>query len=330
MIISLKAKWPSAAIVAASLMLPEFMSAQCAAADTWPNRPVRFIVTLGAGSGVNISARLLADRLSTRWRQPVVVENRPGGDGIVAITSFLGAHDDHTLLVTPTASFVAHPFFHDKLPYDPRDLVPVARISKTIVTVNVPSSSNINSLKELAAQARSKPGELNWATGTGFTDFVFAGFLHAAGLRMAKVPYKDPVAATTDLAEGRIQVYMASFAIVQPQVLAGKVKVLAVTNRERASAILPDIPTAIEVGYPSLEFDGLVGVFGLREMAAHVRSLIAEDIQAVAADAVINQTLTNTGQVVSLSNGAEFAASIEEQQAQVAAVARLLGKSPAH
>jgi tripartite-type tricarboxylate transporter receptor subunit TctC len=330
MITSLRAKWVLVAVAAASSMLPAFISGQGVAADTWPNRPVRFIVTLGVGSGVNVSARLLADRLSTRWSQPVVVENRPGGDGIVAITSFLSAHDDHTLLVTPTASFVAHPYFHDKLPYDPNDLVPIARVSKTVVTVNVPTLSNINSLKELVAVARSKPGELNWATGTGFTDFIFADFLNAVGLTMAKVPYKDAVAATTDLAEGRIQVYMASFAIVQPQVLAGKVKVLAVTNRERASAILPNAPTAIEAGYPSLEFDGLVGVFGSREMAAHVRALIAEDIQAVAADLVFKQVLTTTGQVVSLSNGDDFAASIKEQRAQVAAVAKLLGKNPAH
>jgi tripartite-type tricarboxylate transporter receptor subunit TctC len=325
-----KAKWALVALVAASLALPANMLEQCAAADAWPNRPVRFIVTLGPGSGVNIAARLLADRLSTRWGQPVVVENRPGGDGIVAITSFLASNDNHTLLVTPTASFVAHPYFHDKLPYDPNDLVPIARISKTVVSVNVPALSNINSLKELVALARAKPGDLNWATGTGFTDFVFAGFLQAVGLTMTKVPYKDSVMATGDLAEERIQVYMASFAIVRPQVLAGKVKVLAVTNRERASAILPGVPTAIESGFPSLEFDGLVGFFGSREMAAGVRTQIAEDVQAAMADPEIVQTLTATGQVISPSNGAEFAASIEQQRAQVAAVAKLFGTKPAH
>ena len=84
-----------------------------AAAQSWPQRPVKFLVTLGPGSGVDIGTRLLGDRLSARWGQPVVVENRPGGDGIVAITSFLGAHDDHVLLAAPTSSFTAHPYPHE-------------------------------------------------------------------------------------------------------------------------------------------------------------------------------------------------------------------------
>ena len=209
-----------------------------------------------------------------------MVENRPGGDGMVAITAFLGAHDDHVLLVSPVSSFTAHPYFHDKLPYDPKDLMPIARISKTVVAVSVPASLDVNSLKELEALARAKPGQLNWTTATGFTDFVFAGFLHTVGLTMAKVPYKNPVAAVTDLAEGRIQVYMPAYAIVRPQVLAGKVKVLAVTNHERAPA-LPDVPTAVEAGYPSLDFDGLVGLFGPPGIADDVRAKIADDIKAV-------------------------------------------------
>jgi tripartite-type tricarboxylate transporter receptor subunit TctC len=322
---TMKTKWGLAALVAATLAL--ITPAQHAAADSWPNRPVRFIVTLGPGSGVDIGARLFADRLSARWGQSVVVENRPGGDGMVAITAFLAAHDDHVLLVSPVSSFTAHPYFHDKLPYDPKDLIPIARISKTVVAVSVPASLNVNSLKELEALARAKPGQLNWTTATGFTDFVFAGFLHSVGLTMAKVPYKNPVSAVNDLAEGRIQVYMPAYAIVRPQVLAGKVKVLAVTNHERAPA-LPDAPTAVEAGYPSLEFDGLVGLFGPPGIADDVRAKIANDIQAIARDPAIVQKMTATGQIVSPGNGAEFAVSIAQQRAQVAAVAKLFGNKP--
>jgi tripartite-type tricarboxylate transporter receptor subunit TctC len=325
MTILVKSKWVFSALAVAALAL--LTPAQPAAADAWPSRPVRFIVTLGPGSGVDIGARLFADRLSARWGQPVVVENRPGGDGIVAITSFLGARDDHVLLVSPVSSFTAHPYFHDTLPYDPKDLVPIARISRTVIAVSVPTSLNVNSLKELEALARAKPGQLNWTTATGFTDFVFAGYLHTVGLSMAKVPYKNPVAAVTDLAEGRIQAYMPAYAIVRPQVLAGKVKVLAVTNHERAP-VLPDVPTATEAGYPSLEFDGLVGLFGPPEMAADVRSKIADDIKAVAADPVIVERMNATAQIVSPGNGAEFAASIAQQRAQVAAVAKLFGNKP--
>lgn len=311
----------------AVIALAPWLCPPSTAAEAWPNRPVRFIVTLGPGSGVDIGARLFADKLAAKWGQPVIVENRPGGDGILAITSFLGAHDDHTLLVSPVSSFTAHPYFHDKLPYDQNDLIPIARISKTVVAVSVPTSLHVNSLKELEAMARAKPGQLNWTTATGFTDFVFAGFLHTVGLKMAKVPYKNPAGAVTDLAAGVIQVYMPAYAIVRPQVEAGKVKLLAVTNHERAPAI-PDIPTAVEAGYPSLEFDGLVGLFGPPGIADSVRTKIADDIRAAATDPEIVKKLTLTGQIVSPGNAAEFAASIAQQREQVAAVAKLFGNKP--
>ena len=321
--ILVKVRWALAALVAMSLIAP------AAAAEAWPSRPVRLIVTLGPGSGVDIGARLFADKLSQRWGQSVVVENRPGGDGMVAITAFLGAHDDHVLLVSPVSSFTAHPYFHDTLPYDPKDLIPIARISKTVVAVSVPASLGVNTLKELEALARAKPGQLNWTTATGFTDFVFAGYLHSVGLTMAKVPYKNPVSAVNDLAEGRIQVYMPAYAIVRPQVIAGKVKVLAVTNHDRAPAI-PNAPTALEAGYPSLEFDGLVGLFGPPGIADAVRNKIAADVKAVAAEPDVVAKLTATGQIVSPGDSAEFATSIAQQRAQVAAVAKLFGNKPVH
>src|SRR5262245_63124159 len=103
--------------------------------QAWPQRPVRFILPLGPGAGVDITARLLGDKLSAKWGQSVVVENKPGGDGVVAITSFTGANDDHTLLMSPTSSFTHHPWMHDKMPYDPRDLVPLVRMTNTLVAV---------------------------------------------------------------------------------------------------------------------------------------------------------------------------------------------------
>ncbi len=319
-------KWVLAAFIGAALVLLPILRGTCVA-ETWPNRPVRFIVTLGPGSGVDIGARLFADKLSALWGQPVVVENRPGGDGMVAITAFLAAHDDHVLLMTPVSSFTAHPYFYDKLPYDPKDLVPVARLSNTVIAVSVPTSLNINSLKELETLARAKPGQLNWTTATGSTDFVFAGFLHAVGLKMAKVPYKNPVSAVNDLAEGRIQVYMPAYAIVRPQVLAGKVKVLAVTNHQRAP-VLADVPTAVEAGYPSLDFDGLVGLFGPPGISDAVRAKIAADVRTVAKDPGVVAKLSATAQIVSPGDAAEFAASIEQQKAKVAEIAKLFGNKP--
>src|SRR3954466_14754699 len=142
------------------------------AAQNWPTRPVKVLLPLGAGSGADIGARLIAEKLAARWGQPVVVENRPGGDAIVAINAFVSAHDDHVLLLSPSSAFIAHPYVYDKLSYDPRDLSPVARISSTLISISVPPSLNVGSLNEVFAMARAQPGTLNWASTTGATDLI--------------------------------------------------------------------------------------------------------------------------------------------------------------
>jgi tripartite-type tricarboxylate transporter receptor subunit TctC len=293
------------------------------AAQAWPQRPVKFVVSLGPGSGVDIGTRLLGDRLSARWGQPVVVENRPGGDGIVAITSFLSARDDHILLASPTSSFTAHPYLHDNLPYKASDLLPIVRVSNTFITIAVPASLNVSSLADLMAMARSQPGKLNWAGTTGALDFAFAGFLQSNGLNMTKVPYRNPVEAANDLAEGRVQVYEAALAIVRPQLEAGKIKLLVVTNSVRAPT-LPNIPTATEAGHPELAFDGLVGFFGPPGMPLDLREHIAADVRAVT-DAIIESRLITTGQMVNLGGPVEFATATEQQRARIAEIAKHLG-----
>lgn len=298
-----------------------------ASAETkWPTRPVRFILTLGAGSGSDIGARLLADRLSQRWGQPVIVENRPGGDAIVAINAFVTAHDDHVLLFAPSSSFTAHPFLHDNLPYQPSDLVPITRVSNTIITISVPASLPVNSLKELAAMARAEPGKLNWAGVTGALDFVFGGWLKQEGLNINKVPYRNPVDAANDLAEGRVQVYEAALAIVRPQLESGKIKLLAVTNSVRAPT-QPNLPTVAEAGYPALTIDGLVGLFGPTGMPLELRQRITADIRAVV-DPIIEDRLTITGQLTNIGGPEEFGKSIDEQRAKIAAFAKELGINP--
>ena len=298
-----------------------------ASAETaWPARPIKFILTLGPGSGVDIESRLFADRLSQRWGQPIVIENRPGGDGIVAINAFVGAHDDHVLLFSPTSSFTAHLFLHDNLPYKPSDLVPIARISNTIVAVSVPTSLNVNSLDQLVALARAEPGKLNWAGVTGALDFLFAGWLQQENLNMTKVAYKNPVDAANDLAEGRVQVYESALAIVRPQLQSGKVKLLAVTTTARAPSE-PNIPTVREAGHPALTVDGLTGLFGPPGMPLELRQRISADIRAVADD-TIKDRLAATGQILNVGGPEEFAKSIEEQRAQVAEFANKLGIAP--
>jgi tripartite-type tricarboxylate transporter receptor subunit TctC len=302
------------------------MAAKPAMAQSWPQRTVKLIVTLGAGSGVDIGARLLADRLSRRWGQPVVVENRPGGDGIVAIGAFVGANDDHVLLTTPSGSFTAHPFIYKNLPYKSADIVPIARISNTIVVVAVPASLPVKSVAELVAMARAQPGSLNWAGTTASNEFLFSAFLKNAGLAMSKVPYRNLVEAANDLAIGRIQINVTAFAIVRPQLEAGKVKLLAVTNTARA-AVISDVPTVAEAGYPDLALDGLVGFFGPPSMPARIREAIAADVRD-AMDPVAEERLSFTGQIPNFGGPAEFAADIEQQRARLAVAAKTLGIVP--
>ena len=142
----------------------------------------------GPGAGVDIGARLLADRLTVRWGKPVVIENRPGADGLVAIQAFLAANDDHTLLASPSGSFTVHPFQYEKLPYTPADLVPLARISNTILAVGVPESMKIGTLAEFVTRARAEAGKFNAAVVPGITEFTFDYFVKTVGLSVQKVP----------------------------------------------------------------------------------------------------------------------------------------------
>jgi tripartite-type tricarboxylate transporter receptor subunit TctC len=293
-------------------------------AQAWPQRPVKFIVTLGPGSGADIGARLLADRLAARWGKPVVIENRPGADGLVAIQAFVNAADDHTLLYTPAGSFTVHPLQYNKLAYVPEDLVPIARVSNTIIAMGVPTSLKIATLADFAKLARAEPGKLNAAVVSGITEFTFDYFVKTAGLSIAKVPYRDIVQAATDLSEDRVQVMMSSYAILQPHTLGGRVKVVAVNGHERTT-ILPGIPTANESGFPALEVEGLVGLFGPRGISNALRARIGADVVAVAGDPAIAERLAATAQVPNPGGPAEFAAAIDLQRAQIATIAKALG-----
>lgn len=325
---------PAFIILAAGLLLgaltwgatPAHAQTQ-AASQAWPQRPVKLLLPLGPGSGADITARLFGDRLTKRWGQTVVVENRPGADGIVAITAFINARDDHTLLFGPSSSFVGHPYLHEKMPYDPRELAPIARITNTLVAVAVPATVKADTVADVVSLARKQPGSLNWATVTGVTDIIVAGYAKNAGLETNKIPYRDTVQALNDLGEGRIQLYVAALAIVQPQVQSGRVKLLAVTNRERAPG-QPQLPTVTEAGFPALSFDGLTGLYGPRDMPADLKNRIAADIKAVADDPEILARLSATGQVVRPGTPDEFAAAIDEQAAQLATAAKALGITP--
>jgi tripartite-type tricarboxylate transporter receptor subunit TctC len=298
-----------------------------AQAQNWPTRAVKFIVPFGPGAGADIGARLFAEKLQAKWGQPVVIENKPGGDGIIAIQAYLGANDDHVLMFGPSGGFVVHPFTYSRLPYDQADLVPIVRVSNTILAVAVKKDAPYNSLKEFTEAARAAPGTFNSGLVQGITELTFWGYQHHEKLQITQVPYRDVNLAPVDLGEGRIQVVMTALAIVQPQWRAGRIKLIAVTTKERVTAA-PEIPTAREQGYASLEIEGLAGLFGIKSMSEQLKEKIAADVRDVTADGSIGKRLEATGQIINIGGPKEFASSIAEQSSKVAAVVKAIGFKP--
>ena len=300
-------------------------SAQSSQAQAWPQRTVKLILPLGAGSATDVTARLYAERLSERWKQPVVVENRPGPDALVAVGVFVSAHDDHTLLFSIGGPVTINPASHEKLAYDPeRDLVPIAAASDSFLAVAVSASLDVDSIDALIARARAEPGKLSWAATAGLPQFIFAGFVTSSGLDMVQVNYRDFGPAFQDVAEQRIQVVATGLLPLLPLAQAGKIKLLAVTNRERSPAA-PDLATAKEIGHPELAADGFQGFFGWRGMPDDLRERIAADVRAVAADPALKHKLAALGQAVRTGTPADFAAMIAAQRAQIAAIAQAIG-----
>ncbi len=309
-------------ILALAVLGPGIAQAQTAV-QSWPQRNVRFIIPFGPGSGADISARLLQDGLQKKWGKPIVVENRPGGDAMVAINAFTGAADDHVLLYGAVASFVAHPYLYENLSYvRERDLLSIARISITVMAVGVPEQMGIKTLKEFVAHAKANPGKLNSASVQGMSEIVFYGFLKREGLDIAKVPYRDIVQAPTDVGEGRLQALMASLAAMRPIAESGKLKVLAVGNQRTPA--YPDIPTITEAGFPSLDHAGLIGVFGPRGMALDLRQRVAADIVAAGSAPDITARLTATGQLSAFAGPEELETSITGMTATLDAAAAAL------
>src|SRR2546430_1139867 len=175
--------------------------------------------------------------------------------------------------------------------------------------------------------ARAEAGKFNSAAVPGITELAFDYFAHNAKITTTKVTYKDIVQAVNDLAEDRLQIYSASYAILRPQREAARITVLAQMGRERAPSLL-DIPTGIEAGFPELEMDGNVGLVGSKALPAELRERIGADVVAVSDDRAIEDKLNATAQTPSRGGAKEFAASIERQRAQIATTATALGLQP--
>jgi tripartite-type tricarboxylate transporter receptor subunit TctC len=299
-------------------------AATAAAAETWPQRMVRLFVPVGAGSATDTAARIYADRLAERWKQTVVVENRPGADGLIGVSAFIAARDDHALLFSFAAPISVYPVVREKLPYDPaRDLVPISSATDSFGSLAVPTSLNISSLAQLVAYARARPGKLNSHATSGVFPYLLAGFLQSEGLDVMQISYREQNLAMQDLGEGRLDLLMTPVGAILPVVQAGKARFVAVTNSRR-SLTVPDVPTVQEAGYPELAFEGFQGVFGSR-ISHELRDRIAADVAAVAADPVVVARLDAIGQLAHTTTPTEFAGMIADQRAKIADIVRRTG-----
>jgi tripartite-type tricarboxylate transporter receptor subunit TctC len=303
-------------------------AASVALAQAWPQRSVRFIVPLPPGSGMDLSARVVAERLQQKWGQPVVVENRQGADGIPAVTSFFSARDNHTFLFSFGGIVTFNHLLHEKLPYDPNELLPIAPVIDNFLGVSVTAMLKVNTLAELVAAAKAQPGKLNWAATPGLPVYALLALQRATGTEMANVPYRDFAPAYQDLNQGRLHVAGTGVPTLAPHHQAGTAKLLFVTNRDR-SPQTPDVPTATEAGYAELTFEGTVGLYGWRGMPASLKERIATDLNAVTADPAFRARAIAVGTAPRSGTPAAFAAAIEEQRGKIAAIHQASGKPPA-
>jgi tripartite-type tricarboxylate transporter receptor subunit TctC len=296
--------------------------------DTWPTRPVRFIVPFGPGSGVDMAARVFAVRLAERWQKPVIVDNRPGPDGIVGTQAFSTARDAHTLLFAPTGPLTFAPYLHDHLPYDPvADFVPVASAGRVTITIAVATTIEASSLAALAALVRQRPGTYLWTTpAPGGPELVLKAFSALEKLEMKQVTYRETSMALQDIAAGRVQIVLGSLPTIASLAQAGRVKILAVTNTERSAAI-PEIPTVREEGYPQLTLDGQWGLFGWKGMPDDLRRRLATDMTTAASDAELVTRLSAVGLSVDAAPAEDFSVAIDRQRKQAATLAHLAGVS---
>jgi len=279
------------AMLAAVALTIHAIAAPASLAQQWPTHPVRLVLPFGPGSGADTAARLITDKLQQKWSQPVIIDGKPGGDGLLSLGAVVSAKDDHTLFFGPSSIFVVQRYVHQDMTFDPEtDLAPIAGVAKVQIAVAVPTSLGISTLAEFVALARAKPAATSYAVAPGFSEFVFDGFVKENGLGIAKVPYRDITKSPVDLGENRIQLSMQSYAAMRTYAQTGKIKIISINDRER-SPIAPDIPTVVEAGFPSLLASPVLGLLGPRDMPIELRRRIAADVFGDGAERMSGQQL---------------------------------------
>ncbi len=240
------------ALVAAGLALFLAMPSAAQSEASYPNKPIRIVVSVPAGGGVDLSARIIANHLQTLWSQPVTVENRTGGSGNIAGEAvWRAAPDGYTLLATPPNILTANTALFQKLGYDPATLTPVAIMALGPNVLAVKTSSPVKNAPGLIAHAKAQAGKLSYASqGNGSTSHLtFELFKSRTGIQATHVPYKGAAPAVNDLAGGHVDTMFCDLGTILPLHRANRVRIIAAATSKRI-ALLPDIPTIAETALP--------------------------------------------------------------------------------
>ena len=285
-----------------------------AATQAWPSKPVRIVVAYPPGGGIDVLGRQLADKLTGAWGQPVVVENRPGANTIVAADAVAkSAADGHTILLTTDATFSINPHLYAKLPFDTqRDFIPVTMLVLLQQLLVAHPSLPADTLPQLVELARKNPGKINYASyGSGSQPHLSGEMLkHKAGIDLVHVPYKGISLAVPAVMAGEVQLTFAGIATSAPQLKSGRIKALAIGGKSR-SPLFPQVPTFAELGYPEVETHAWFGLFLPAGSPRDAIQRIHVDVKRVLDEPEFRQKqLVDKGYEVVGSSPQEFAAYI--------------------
>jgi tripartite-type tricarboxylate transporter receptor subunit TctC len=300
-----------AVLFAASMAMP-------ASAQEYPSRPIRLFVPFAAGGPVDLLARAVGPALSEVLRQPVVIENRPGGGGTTGVDAVAKAQPDgYTIGLTGPGALVIAPFM-TKVPYDAtRDLAPIARVARVNGVIVVAASSPYKTLNDLVGAARETPGKLSFGSaGAGTTTHMAGELLNMEGnIKLVHVPYRGAAPAASDLLGGHIQTMLPDLPGVLPQINEGTMRALAITSATRSPS-LPDVPTTAEAGLPKVLSDGWYGIIAPAGTPPGVQKKLYDAVVVALKRKDAMDQIAAQGAMVAPLSPREFSTLIAEEQAR--------------
>ncbi len=317
------ARRPMLGALVASLL--SLWAAPAMAQASYPNKPVKLIVPFPPGGGNNVIGRVIAQQLTDRWGQNVVVENRAGANGIVGLQALMQSPaDGYTLAVGAAGPLAVNPSLYARLPYDPlKDFTPITNlVNFPLLLVTHPSVAAKNT-RELVALAKSKPGQLSYASPGSGNSGHLAGelFNSMAGVKTVHIPYKGQGPALTDLVAGQVQMLYSSIPSVIQQVRNGQLRAIAVGSAQRLPS-LPDIPTLSESGVPGYEAYSWVGLVAPANTPADIVKKIHRDVSEILKDKEVADKLNQQGALPVGDTPEEFAVYIKNEIAKWGKVVR--------